>query len=294
MLLDDQKIIACVDQSDHSEGVLEGAVWLAGQTATAVEFLHVLDRHLETAESEDLSGAIGFDAQEQLLENLSREDASKSKMAREHGRLFLSRLREHATSRGLQRMDTRQRHGTLTSTLKDLADESSAVVMGRYGESTPADNTARDISRTAIELVRTLRCPVLLTVRTFAAPSHVLFAFDGRSATRNAIRTLAASPLLKGLPVHVLMSGTPKPRQEREQKKQLQWAESVLAEAGFKVTSAYVPGDTPQVIAQQAQTVGADLLVMGVSQHHPVRHFLFGSNTNSILRANPMATLVLR
>jgi len=294
MLMTNEKIIASVDQSDHSEGVTDAAVWAAKQLALPVEFLHVLDRHLERAQSEDHSGAIGVDAQENLLESLSQEDASKSKMAREQGRLFLSRLRTYAATKGLDAMDTRQRHGRLLDTLTELAPEARMVVLGRNGESSAAGSKPADVSSTVSELIKHLPCPVLLTRQTFTPPQQVLLAFDGHSATRHAVRAVAESQLLSGLPIHVLMAGRHNNALQRDQQKQLDWAHEMLAARGFNVTSARVGGDAAVAIAHHVRAHAIDLLAMGVGRHSAIRHLLLGSNTAEILRASQLATLIVR
>lgn len=292
MIMNDQTILACVDQSDHTDSVALAATWAGTQLAVPIELLHVLDRHLETAQSDDRSGTLGMDAQEALLANLSKEDASRSKMAREQGRLFLARLRQQALDAGVANIDVRQRHGTVAGTLADLAPSASMVVMGRRGERTAANAPTRDISRTVAELIRTLPCPVMLTPIAFTPPTKVVLAFDGRSAAREAVRTVANSALLKGLPIHVVMSGAPSTNADGN--KQLRWAQALLQEQGFSVSTAFVPGQAADVIAKQLSEQGADLLVMGVNTHSPLRQWLFGSKATDILRNVDLPTLIIR
>ena len=68
--MDERKIVACVDRSQYSIAVADCAAWVSRQIKAPVEFLHVIDRHLEQGSGEDHSGAIGFDAQENLLNKL--------------------------------------------------------------------------------------------------------------------------------------------------------------------------------------------------------------------------------
>lgn len=294
MLATNQKIIATVDQSGHSEGVAGGAIWAANALGVSLEFLHVLDRHLERAESEDHSGALGIDAQETLLESLSQEDASRSKMAREQGRLFLNKLRAQAAAQGLVAMDTRLRHGRLTDTLLELAPTAGLVVMGRQGETIVKAGPATAISRTVNALIHALPVPVLLTLKTFTTPEHALVAFDGRRATRDAVRAIAASPLLAGKSVHLLMAERSGSALQRDQDKQLDWAHALLAANGFSVTSERTRLEAAAAIAGHLRTNPADLLVMGVGKRSAIREWLRGSDTAEILRVSPITTLIVR
>ncbi|MEZ5738133.1 MAG: universal stress protein [Burkholderiaceae bacterium] len=101
----ERKVLACVDQSRHAEYVADYAAWAARRLGAPLEFLHVIDRHPEVSSGADHSGAIGIDAQELLLSELTREESVRSKAAREAGRVFLNGLRERAIAAGIPAPD---------------------------------------------------------------------------------------------------------------------------------------------------------------------------------------------
>ena len=111
------KIMACVDPSRFADYVTDYAAWAAKKMHAPLELLHIIDSHPKTAANEDFSGTIGFDEQEDLLKSLSEQDASRNKMAREKGRLFLNQLRLRAIDSGVTETDVRQRHGSLVESL---------------------------------------------------------------------------------------------------------------------------------------------------------------------------------
>ena len=131
----EKKVLACVDESRYADCVADYAAWAAMRLSAPLEFLHVLDRHPETSNSKDHSGAIGVDAQEVLLNELLTQDEVQSKAAREKGRLFLNRLRERAIAAGVAAPDVRLRHGHLRATLADQEVRTGLFVLGRRGES---------------------------------------------------------------------------------------------------------------------------------------------------------------
>ena len=79
----ENKVLACVDQSHFADYVADYAAWAARRMDAPLEFLHVIDRHPEQGSGEDHSGAIGIDAQENLLTKLTAEDEARTKNARE-------------------------------------------------------------------------------------------------------------------------------------------------------------------------------------------------------------------
>jgi nucleotide-binding universal stress UspA family protein len=282
------KILACVDQSHFADHVADYAAWAARRMAAPLEFLHVLDRHPEIGSGEDHSGAIGFDAQENLLTELSDKDAARSKAAREQGRIFLNRLRERAIAAGVAAPDVRQRHGELEETLVEQEAAVRLFVLGRRGES--AETTQRDLGRNVERVVRALHKPILAVTDSFKEPRRVMIAFDGGIVTRKGVEMVAASPLLRGLPCHLLMSG----KESLDAPRQLEWARKTLEAAGFEAPAALVPGDAENVIAKAVREQDIDLLIMGAYTHSPVRSLLFGSKTSDLLRSARIPTLLLR
>lgn len=282
------RVLACVDQSHYAEAVADHAVWAASRLQAPLEFLHVIDRHPERSSGGDHSGAIGIDAQENLLSQLSAEDEARARSARERGRVFLNALKERAVAAGAPSVDVRQRYGDLQSTLTEQAGDAGLLVLGRRGEA--AANTRRDLGRNLERVVRALKKPILTVTEHFSAPRRVMIAYDGGAVTRRGVETLAASPLLQGLPIELLMSG--KPRQDAASK--LEWARARLVQAGLDVSTALIEGDAETVIASQVRARSIDLLVMGAYSHSPLRSLLFGSKTTELLRAAIIPTLLLR
>ncbi|WP_372696533.1 universal stress protein [Immundisolibacter sp.] len=286
--MNDNKVLACVDQSRFADCVADYAAWAARRMDAPLEFLHVIDRHPEKGSGDDHSGAIGIDAQEHLLSRLSAEDEARARNAREQGRLFLNRLRERALAAGAARVDVRQRHGELEQTLTEQENGVRLLILGRRGEA--AERTQRDLGRNVERVVRALHKPILTVTEGFTPPQRVMIAFDGGTVTQRGVTMVAQSPLFRGLPIYLLMSGKAK----KDARRQLDWAGTTLEAAGFAVTSALTPGDAETVIANTVKAQSIDLLIMGAFSHSPLRSLLFGSKTADLLRSSRIPTLLLR
>ncbi|MHB8950174.1 MAG: universal stress protein [Rhodoferax sp.] len=284
----ENKVLACVDQSHFADYVADYAAWAAKRMSAPLELLHTIERHPELGSSKDHSGAIGIDSQETLLTELASQDEARSKAEREKGRLFLNRLRERVIAAGVTAPDIRQRHGNLQETLVAQEGTVRLFVLGRRGES--AEITQRDLGRNVESVVRALHKPILTVTEGFTEPKRVMIAFDGSIITRRGVEMVASSPLFKGLPVHLLMSGKP----STDAAKQLDWAQGVLTAAGFQTTPHLVPGDTERVIATTVSEQAIDLLIMGAYAHSSLRSLLFGSRTSELLRSSKIPTLLLR
>lgn len=282
------KVLACVDRSHYADYVADYAAWAARRMSAPLELLHVIDRHPERSSSKDHSGAIGMDAQENLLDQLSSEDETRTKTVREQGRMFLNRLRQRVTSLGVASVDVRQRHGELEETLTEQEKGVRLIVLGRRGAA--AEITKRDLGRNVERVVRALHKPILTVTESFTEPKRIMIAFDGGKVTRRGVKMVAASPLFKGLPIYLLMSG----KQSKDGVKQLEWAKEKLVAAGFEVSASLVPGDAETTIANAVREQSIDMLIMGSFSHSPLRSLIFGSKTADLLRSSNIPTLLLR
>jgi nucleotide-binding universal stress UspA family protein len=284
----ENKVLACVDQSRFADHVADYAAWAARRMDAPLEFLHVIDRHPEQGSGEDRSGAIGVNAQQELLVKLSEEDEARARSAREQGRIFLNRLRERAIAAGAALVDVRQRHGELEATLAEQEDGVRLLVLGRRGVA--AEATQRDLGRNVERVVRSLHKPILTVTEGFKEPRRVMIAFDGSMVTRRGVKMVAGSPLFRGLPIYLLMSG----KERQDAPRQLDWAKITLEAAGFDIAASLIPGDAETIIARTVKDQSIDMLIMGAFGHSPLRSLLFGSKTADLLRSSTIPTLLLR
>jgi len=282
-----KKVLACVDQSPYADYVADYSAWAAQRFSLPLELLHTIDRHQETATSDDHSGAIGFDAQENLLNRLAEEEGERTRATREQGRIFLNELKKRCEHHQGLSVDVRQRYGQLLETLDEQQQDVALFVLGRRGES--ADQTQRDLGRHVESISRKIRRPILTVANTFSEPKSMLVAYDGKRMTRKCISLLAGNAALTDLPVHVVMSG----KQNGEADKHLAWASNTLAKSGFEVETAYLPGDPEQQITQAIADRDIGMLVMGAYSRSPLKSLFLGSKTNNLLRASKVPTVTV-
>ena len=282
------KVLACVDQSRFADHVADYAAWAARRLDAPLEFLHVIERHPERSSGQDHSGAIGIDAQENLLDRLSAADEAHSRAAREQGRIFLNRLRQRASAAGVSQVDMRLRHGELEQTLAEQEEGVRLLVLARRGES--AEASQRALGRNVERVVRALRKPILTVTEGFKTPQRVMIAFDGGTVTRRGVHMVATSPLFRGLPIHLLMSG----KDNANASRQLDWASTRLKDAGFEVSAVLTAANAHSAIARSVEDEAIDLLIMGAFGHSALRSLLFGSKTAELLRSATIPTLLLR
>lgn len=80
-------VLACIDGSSLTEAVCDYAAWIAQRVDAPLKLLHIIDHHHEAAALSDLSGNIGLDSQEHLLEELTAVEQQRSKLTKTSQRL---------------------------------------------------------------------------------------------------------------------------------------------------------------------------------------------------------------
>jgi len=285
------KVLACIDASRYAESVFDHALWCADRMEAPLSLLHVLDAPAGgTVEPRrNLAGTIGFGARERLLEELATLDEQRARLAMEQGRLLLAAAAERAEAAGGRSVETRQRHGSLADALLALESETRMVVMGKRGaESAP---TIGHLGANLERVIRTVGKPVLVTPQSFVEPERIMFAYDGSPTAHKGVAMVAASPLFRGIPCHLVYAGADRP----DIREALEKASGFLQEAGFEAPFAILPeGPAEEVIPRYQVREKIDLLIMGAYGHSRIRHLILGSTTTALLRTCTTALIVLR
>lgn len=281
------QVIACIDGSSITPAVCDYAAWASRKMDAPLEFLHVLGRS-EYPIPADLSGNLGLGSREHLLQELAELDEKRSRVALEQGRLMLDAARARAVEDGVPNPTSRQRHGELVDTLIELETDIRLLVMGRQGEH--GDSAGEHIGSHLENVVRTLHRPILVIPADYTEPQRIMVAFDGSATTRKAVEMVAASPLFRGLPCHLVMVGADK----AEVREQLDWARTTLERAGFQVIAGIRSGHVEEVLCAYRTEHAIDLIVMGAYGHSKIREFLVGSTTTKLIRQSRVPLLLLR
>ena len=282
-----KKVLACIDASPYAEAVCDYAAWAAKRLNVAMSVIHVLDKAAK-AVTTDLSGSIGLGSQEALLAQLAELDEKHGKLALESGRIMLDAAKARAEAAGVNSVDERLRHGELVETLAELEEETRLLVLGKRGFSS-ADAHGH-IGLHVERVIRTLHKPILLTQQIYTEPKSIMLAYDGSATALKGLEMLAASPLGKGLPVHLVMAGANTAATEA----QMASAATILRNAGFDTAVAIVGGEPESVLHQYQQQHNIGLLVMGAYGHSRIRQFIVGSTTTAMISRAKCSLLILR
>ncbi|RUO58735.1 universal stress protein [Pseudidiomarina insulisalsae] len=280
-------VVACIDGATASTAVCDYSAWAANQLSAPLMLLHVLEERMREAAT-DVSGNIGLGTREHLLEQLAELDEKRAKLALQHGHVLLEQAEQKVQQFGVEKVQQRQRHGALATTLNDMVEEVRLAVLGLHGEGSV--NQLHKVGSHLETVIRAVHRPLLLTPDRYTQPKTAMLAYDGSKTTQKGVEMLAQSPLFKGMPLHVVMVDA----ETADNRERLQWAANKLTAAGHQVTSALVAGDVEHSLHAYQREQAIDLMVMGAFGHSRIRQFLVGSTTMRMLQESVTPVLVLR
>jgi len=282
-----KNILSCIDGSAITSEVTEAAIWASKKLDKAILFLHTLEKQHQHG-ADDYSGAIGLGARSALLEEMTKLDEQRSKVALQLGKQLLEHAVSHAQSSGIQHAESLQRHGDFVDSIADLQNETRLIVIGRSGKG--HDGNFSSLGSNIETLLRTASHSVLIIPVTFKAPASFMIAYDGRDAADKALQRVMDGGLLYGLHCHLVSVKN----NEAHLNDKLTSAQQRLEEKGFKVTASLLEGNIFDSLTHYKETHNIELIVMGAFGHSKIRQFFVGSNTIKMLERCKIPMVVLR
>lgn len=281
-MLPKNRIIGCIDASSSAQAVCLYSAWLANTLSAPLTFLHVLEKRTAQT-SPDLSGSLGLNSQEELMEELVKLEEAQAKLMMAQGKQLLHVAQDIAKKQGVDAIEVIQKRGTLPDILSQI-QEAKIMVLGRQGQQS---EIAGHIGSQLESVIRLQKIPVFISVNAFTEPKKIMFAYDGSAEGQKMLENLSISPLLKNKTCHLVMNGTDNAA--------LMDVKARLKNAGIDAQADLITGrPIPESLCQYAKEQHIDLIIMGAYGHSKLREFFIGSNTTAMIATTHVPLLMLR
>ncbi len=283
------KVYACIDGRANTTAVIDAAAWAALRLSCPLMLAHVVEPQVGLATGLDANAAIGLGAPDVLLQQLSELDAQRTQLAQEAGRRMVSAAQARAAEAGLIQVESVVRTDELSEATQAWQNDARVFVLGQNRDTAPRGRRHLDhhIERVVRSVSRTV---LVVPVDTFTAPDQIVVAYDGSPTAQRVVERLAASPILTGLPVTLLMVAHDTP----DNRATLLTARQKLETEGRHVETLLSPGTPETEILTLLGQRPRSLLAMGAYGHSRIREFIVGSTTTTLLRLSPVPVMVLR
>ena len=287
-MITEEHVLACIDGSAVTGSVCDYAAWYASKLDISVALLHVSD--VAASIRRDLSGAIGINSRQSLLDELSELDEQRAQVVNSYSNALVQDAKSHIQS-GFKDINVciYQRRGKLLPAIEHFQAKNRAIVMGRRGED--HQNSRINIGSQIETVARASNIPVLICSEKFKEPQSYMVAFDGSKTAMNAIQMLAKSNLLQGLQGHIVMVG----HDNEASKKSLDDATMQLRTAGFSVDAHHLPllDAVDGLLGFQLENK-IDIIVVGAYGRSKLQHLFLGSTTTEIIASTLSPVLLVR
>ena len=256
-------VIACLDDPDHVQAVLDASMWSAKALHAPIGLLHATpNTHRMTAV--DYSGCLHSGEGEHLLSQFADEDGMSNGRLREQGRALLKNNRTLIVPNVKRRggryehdIYALHRHSSVAESLDYVDDVAQLIVIGH-------EVTGKALSG----LIRPTTCPILVTHTKFVPPKSALFAFDNKPTCQALLEWLCKTNPMRGMSVHIVMVG----KDTTANKDALREAYARLGQAGMDTQKSLVDCNdvTPALLYYQKQH-DVEMLMTGAFCDSPKR-----------------------
>jgi len=281
-------VMACIDDSKLSDAVCDYAVWIAQRVNVPLKLLNTIDHHPETAEITDLSGNLGVNSRDQLLEDITDVEHIKSKALIQKGKTILEAAKERVTAQGFSDPVVRLQHGNLIDSLIELEQGIRVLVIGARGK--VHEDMPDKIGAKLEEMIRSLHLPILVAYEEFKEPENIMIAYDGSDCANKAVEMVANSPLYRGLTCHLVNVSNKSSAEELLQKA----ADKLRHTSDLKIITASLHGKAEQALCDYQKEQNIELTIMGAFSHTRLHDILLGSFTVKMLLNTNNPLLLLR
>ncbi len=281
-------VLACIDGSKLSEAVCDYAVWIAQRVNVPLKLINTIDHHPETALKTDLSGNLGVDSREHLLEDITDLEHTKSKLRIQQGKEILQKAKERVIEDGFANPLTCLQHGSLIESLIEIEKDIRVLVIGARGKI--HEDKPDQIGAKLEEMIRSLHLPILVAYEEFTTPKIIMIAYDGGEAADKAVELVADSPLYKGLVCHLVCVSNKDNADEVLEKA----ANKLRQAGGIEIITASLRGKAENELCEYQLKQNIDMTIMGAFSHTRLHDLLLGSFTVKMLFNTKRPLLLLR
>jgi len=265
-------VLCCVDGKNYSQSACDYAVMISNNMSLPLRFLNIIE-HSSKVEKLNLSGNIKLGEKDDLLQEYTNEEATKSQCAIKTGKELLNSLKEKALQTCKNEVTILQIHGDVIETILDFEKDVTVLVIGikSHEEHKIGDNVK--------DIIRAIHKPVLLVNSEFVEPKKLLIAYNGSTESKKLLNETSKKPIFKNIKRDIVNINEDKTLSS----KLLNEAKDIFAKQNIEVDTSVLSGEPKEAIFNYFEQNNCDILAMGAFGHSRLKEFIFGSFTSEML-----------
>ncbi|PZD75215.1 hypothetical protein C1752_00254 [Acaryochloris thomasi RCC1774] len=283
-------ILLCTDGSEFSDSSYRYAAWFAPRLEAEIEVLNVSDVRSQKMANQNLSGAIGINASQELLNKFVELEYERSKIKQQKSQLILENAEASLAELGIPEVTLTHQTGYFVDSLHECEQHSDLLILGQRGEG--AGFNSEHLGSKIERVIRSINTPCLVTPQNYRPIRRLVLAYDGGQSCQNALQFLVNSSAFNDLELHIVIAA--KQADDPQAKAHLQEAEAQARSGSFTPIARILVGHPEQEIMSYIEQQQMDLLIMGAYGHSRIRSLIIGSTTAYLLRESDIPVLLFR
>lgn len=265
-------VLCCVDGKNYSQSACDYAVMISNNMNLPLRFLNIIE-HSSKVKKLNLSGSIKLGEKDDLLQEYTNEETTKSQYAIKIGKELLNTLKQKALQTCKNEVTILQIHGDVIETILDYEKEVSILVIGIKS------HEEHKIGENVKDIIRAIHKPVLLVNNEFVEPEKLLIAYNGSNESKKLLNETSLKPIFKNIKRDIVNINEDKTLSF----KLLNEAKEIFAKQNIEVDTSVLSGEPKEAIFNYFEQNNCDILAMGAFGHSRLKEFIFGSFTSEML-----------
>ena len=284
-----EKIILCTDGSTFSETNYQYGAWFAQHCNAPIEVLYLSESRHSKRQLKNLSGYIGFNASEALLERIVQVEHDYAKLEQEKSKEILCHAQEVFEAAGLKNNTYVHHEGDLVEELLQEEEQADLIIVGKCGST--GINAEPHLGAHVERIMRSLHTPCLVTCKEFKPIHQVMLAYDASPPCQAAFQKLLALPFMTDHQLHIVQVMKHEDLQAMSHLKELQ---SQAQAANIQTTIKLLAGDIEDKLQSYIDSQDISLLVMGIHGNRPIRNLIMGHTATHMVKETKIPVLLCR
>ena len=265
-------VLCCVDGKNYSQSACDYAVMISNNMSLPLRFLNIIE-HSSKSKNLNLSGNIKLGEKDDMLEEFTNEEASRSKDAIKDGKELLNTLKQRALQTCKNEISILQIHGDVIETILESQEQTAVLVIGIKS------HEEHKIGENVKDIIRAIYKPVLLVNNEFVEPKKLLIAYNGSTESKKLLSETSTKPIFKDIKRDIVNINDDKTLSF----KLLNEAKEIFAKQNIEVDTSVLSGEPKEAIFNYFEQNSCDILAMGAFGHSRLKEFIFGSFTSEML-----------
>lgn len=265
-------VLCCVDGKNYSQSACDYAVMISNNMNLPLKFLNIIE-HSSKVKKLNLSGSIKLGEKDDLLQEYTNEETTKSQYAIKIGKELLNTLKQKALQTCKNEVTILQIHGDVIETILDYEKEVSILVIGIKS------HEEHKIGENVKDIIRAIHKPVLLVNSEFVEPKKLLIAYNGSNESKKLLNETSLKPIFKNIKRDIVNINEDKTLSF----KLLNEAKEIFAKQNIEVDTSVLSGEPKEAIFNYFEQNNCDILAMGAFGHSRLKEFILGSFTSEML-----------